>query len=423
MIKVCDAIMGSGKSSAAINYMNANPDKKFIYIAPYLDEAKRIREACPSLNFIEPSSAIPKYGFRKYNHTLRLIQEGMNIASTHSMFLRYSGEMIEALRRNKYTLIIDEDIEVLEVFDYLRAGDVRILADAGYIQKDGDRVVFTAPDDYDGVFKPIFDMAMTGELVDISDCLDGSGMAATLCYWVYPERVLSAFEDVYILTYMFDAQTIRRYLDLKGLKYTYIHTAFDGTTYTFTDGPAYVPEYVRRIREKIHVVDDKKLNEIGEGRYSLSASWYNRLSGKCENAERLRRNVARFFRFVAPVTKGNIRMWSSFETGKKHLNGKGYSRSFTAFNMKATNEYRNRYLLAYCVNVFMNPFEKRYLITHGVDVREDDYALSVMVQWIWRSAIRDGNEIWVYIPSQRMRELLLSWMDSLEKGGAPDEIV
>lgn len=42
MIKVCDAIMGSGKSSAAITYMNEHPDDKFIYITPYLNEVKRI---------------------------------------------------------------------------------------------------------------------------------------------------------------------------------------------------------------------------------------------------------------------------------------------------------------------------------------------------------------------------------------------
>ncbi len=33
-IKVCDAIMGSGKSSAAISYMNEHPNQKFIYITP-----------------------------------------------------------------------------------------------------------------------------------------------------------------------------------------------------------------------------------------------------------------------------------------------------------------------------------------------------------------------------------------------------
>ena len=42
-IKVCDAIMSAGKSSAAIAYMNANKERKFIYITPDLEEAARIK--------------------------------------------------------------------------------------------------------------------------------------------------------------------------------------------------------------------------------------------------------------------------------------------------------------------------------------------------------------------------------------------
>ena len=40
---IVDEIMGSGKSSAAINYINNSPhDKKFLVITPYLDEIKRL---------------------------------------------------------------------------------------------------------------------------------------------------------------------------------------------------------------------------------------------------------------------------------------------------------------------------------------------------------------------------------------------
>ena len=43
-IMICDAIMGSGKSSAVIDHMNSNPDKHYIYITPFLDEALRFVE-------------------------------------------------------------------------------------------------------------------------------------------------------------------------------------------------------------------------------------------------------------------------------------------------------------------------------------------------------------------------------------------
>ena len=58
MIYVCDAIMGSGKFSAAIRFINAHPEKRFIYVAVYLDEAERIKNACPRTRFVEPSEKI-----------------------------------------------------------------------------------------------------------------------------------------------------------------------------------------------------------------------------------------------------------------------------------------------------------------------------------------------------------------------------
>jgi CRISPR/Cas system-associated endonuclease/helicase Cas3 len=36
MIKVCDAIMGAGKTEAAVNYMNLHSNDKFIFITPFL---------------------------------------------------------------------------------------------------------------------------------------------------------------------------------------------------------------------------------------------------------------------------------------------------------------------------------------------------------------------------------------------------
>ena len=52
---------------------------------------------------------------------------------------------------------------------------------------------------------------------------------------------------------------------------------------------------------------------------------------------------------------------------------------------------------------------KSYCAVHEID--ENKYALSEMIQWIWRSAIRNGEDIYIYIPSRRMRDLLLEWLN------------
>ena len=51
-----------------------------------------------------------------------------------------------------------------------------------------------------------------------------------------------------------------------------------------------------------------------------------------------------------------------------------------------------------------------FFIKRGTNIDQDRYALSEMIQWIFRSAIRKGKPIDIYIPSQRMRELFKKWL-------------
>jgi len=48
----------------------------------------------------------------------------------------------------------------------------------------------------------------------------------------------------------------------------------------------------------------------------------------------------------------------------------------------------------------------------GIEPRHDDYALAELLQWVFRSAIRDDKAIDLYLPSSRMRKLLKGWMAS-----------
>ena len=62
----------------------------------------------------------------------------------------------------------------------------------------------------------------------------------------------------------------------------------------------------------------------------------------------------------------------------------------------------------------MNPFLVNFFSKRGIKVSQDEYALSEMIQWIWRSAIRNDEKIYIYIPSERMRNLLKNWLDIKE---------
>lgn len=411
-IKVCDAIMGSGKSSAAINYMNERPNQKFIYITPYLEEGTRIQRACPELRFKEPSNKLPEFDFRKYRHTIELIKNGENITSTHNMFLRYSDDMVCYLKEQKYTLIIDEAVEILRPSTIYKS-DMRLLEDAGWIRNNGKFIEVTPTFEYTGgMMSDIVSISKGNRLVDMG----GGDMSPYYC-WMLTKEIFDAFEDVIILTYLFDAQTMKYYFDLNDIDFQHIGIKRDDKGgYHFNDTPLYIPEYVKTLSSKIHIFDNAKMNSIGDDEYALSHTWFQRASEANDGKkDMLRRNVNNYFLNYNRNMPSKSRLWATYKLAEPILRGKGYYYNDIAFNAKATNDFKDRQILAYCVNIFMQPNEKTYFINNGVEIQEDKYALSVMIQWIWRSAIRDGREIWIYIPSKRMRTLLQNWIDEMEK--------
>lgn len=409
MVRVCDAVMGTGKSSAAITYINEHPSEKFIYITPYLDEAKRIRKSCPSARLVEPNTKSPDTGHTKSGHTAILIKEGRNIATTHQAFKSYNAEMLADIRQQGYTLIIDESLDVLERFD-IDVADLQLALDAGYI-KEENGVYSIVKDDYRGVaLKDLFYMMRSRDLIRLEDKKN------SLFYWVFPPELISSFKDVFILTYLFDGQSIHHFLEIYHIPYEFIGIEkTEGGTFRFGEYPGYTPEYVSHLGDMIHVLDNPKLNAIGDNYYAISMSWLERNK---EGVEQLKRNIQNVYKHIWDDVPVNMRLWGTYTTtGKAKLKGKGYTNAFLAFNTRATNKHRTTSHLAYIVNLFMNVDEKKFYHLHGIEVDEDRYALSIMVQWIWRSRIRDGGEIYIYIPSSRMRALLVNWIQSLSEGG------
>lgn len=408
IVKVCDAIMGSGKTSATITYLNENADGKFIYITPYLTEANRIKRGCPKLHFVEPSNKLREYDFKKSVHTAALIRAGHNISTTHQAFKGYTQETLDLIREQQYTLIIDENVDVLEGFD-VHPDDLQLAVDAGYIS-DKNGLYSIAKEGYGGkALQELFSLMRSRELIRMTDKDEN-----TLFYWALPPNLLTSFKDVYILTYLFSGQSLHHFMKIYNIPYKYIGIERHGDSYRFGDYPGYTPSYVYNLKEMLHILDNKRINDVGDDHYALSMNWFKRNS---EGVEQLRKNVGNCFNNIWRDMPAEKKLWGSFNGEYGKIRGKGYTKSFLTFNTKATNEYRDRQCLVYIANLFMNVTEKKFYELHDISVDEDAYALSIMVQWIWRSAIRDGQEVFLYIPSKRMRDILCNWIDTVSKEG------
>lgn len=414
MIYVCDAIMGSGKTQAAIIYMNEHPCKKFVYITPYLDEANRIKRGCQRLNFVEPSDKIAEYGFTKYQHAMALIDEGRNIATTHQAFKRYTQETLKKIREQEYTLIIDESISVLEPSD-CKTNDLQLAVKAGYVEELDDRYKLKSNEYDKGLLQNMFDLLRSRDLMKAA----ARGERGVVYYWVLPQELFRAFKDVYVLTYLFKGQGLYYFFVMHDIEFQYISVGRDNERYVFCKEPRGLPPYVGKLGDMINILNDVRMNRIGSGRCALSMNWYKRGG---EPVARMKSNLCNYFMNIHRGVPANKKMWGTFAPAYNKLKGGGYTKAFLNFSARATNNYDMRTHLAYPVNIFMNATEKHIYERSGLKVDEDLYALSVMIQWIWRSAIRNGQKIQLYLPSRRMRGLLTNWMENAQKAASEEKI-
>lgn len=405
IVKVCDTIMGAGKTESAITLMNQDKESRYVFITPYLDEVERIKRSCSGRKFKDPQSK----GKGKLGNLHYLLSMRDNIASTHALFESYNDETISLIQDGGYKLILDEVFQAVQTIP-ISPKDLQMLK-REMIEVDSEYRVRWVNDDYEGRFEDLRDMCMTGNVILYNDCL---------LLWKFPIEVFQSFDEVIILTYMFDAQVQKYYFDIHNIEVQRIGTVCENGVYHFSDTP-HVPDYVAELPKKIHIIEDEKLNKIGEMRSSLSVSWYKKARDTKGQPliKQLRNNLTNLFKNMLN-SSSDRNLWTVFKDYQALLKGKGYTKGFLSCNVRATNAYRNRDCLAYCVNVYYNPLLKNYFQEQGVEVREDEYALSEMIQWVWRSAIRDGKEIWIYIPSRRMRELFRNWLNDISHGNTTD---
>jgi len=399
-VRIVDELMGRGKTSSAINYINSSSeDDKFLFITPYLKEVERIKTSCPSKRFKEPCFIKG----RKLEGIKDLINRGENIVSTHALFQKFDLEVIDLCRAKNYTLIMDEVTDVVEKYEMSKT-DFEMMIREKFVSIDETTglLSWTYPDEnYWGKFSE------EKRLCELNSLAVYGG---SIMMWLFPIEVFNAFRRIIIMTYMFDAQIQRYYYDYYNLPYKYMYVTGDSLeTYNFTmDYEKRSPENYD-FRSLIHVLEDEKLNLIGDREFDLSKSWYDRNKNNASITQ-LKNNITNFFIHKRHSKTAN-NLWTTFKDHKSLLNGNGYGRGYVPLNMRASNKYANKNSVAYPVNRYIDPGIKNFFLKHGVTTDEDGYALSEMLQFIWRSAIRNGKEIWVYIPSIRMRNLLKQWIE------------
>ena len=407
-VNVVDEVMGRGKSSAAINYINASDNEtKFIVIVPFLSEVTRYIQSCTGKKFKEPTLQTGKG--KKIVSLKSLVAKGKNIVSTHALFKKFDREVVDMLRLQNYVLIMDEVADVITPYE-ISSSDIDTMIEK-YVDVDKKLGLLSWKENaYD------YGSDQDGFFTEIRNLCDFKSLALynNKLMWLFPFEVFGAFTEIFILTYMFEAQLQCYYYRYYGVRYSYYGIEGDCLTdYHFipvTNPTTYKSNY----KDLINILEDDKLNKIGDMTNDLCVNWFKRntnVEGKDNLVmQRLRKNLSNFFKNKACVG-GKQSLWTTFIDYAPKIKDKGYTKSFLAVNARAQNCYGDRTAVAYIANRYLPPEFKAFFNKRNIYVDEDAFALSELLQFIWRAAIRNGQPIQLYIPSARMRYLLQDWIE------------
>lgn len=400
---VVDSIMGKGKTSWAIqNIVLDNRNEKFLYVTPYLNETQRVLEQCKKYGVEVYIPEAKKGKGSKAEHLKILMAQGKNIITTHALFDRIDNECLDIIKGKNYTLYLDEVHEVVKQHS-LTDKDLNLLLNSNYIEVKDDGKIEWISEDYEGKFEEFRNLCNLGSLYLY---------AHQIFVWCFPISIFEAMAKTYILTHHFEGQLQSSYYRFHNVEYKmkYVKkiqekTDTQNVLYSLID---YKEEYDRKdieeIMDKIHIYEGNLNFDKG---ISLSSTWFMKANKIILKS--IKNNILNYFKNIVRG-KSEENMWTTLKTAREQLKGDGYSKGFVELNARATNKYKHKKNLAYVYNRYLNPIEAGFFKKYGIEVNEDLYALSELLQWTFRSAIREGKEINIYLPSERMRKLLKDYL-------------
>ena len=400
-LTILDAPCGTGKTTAMIKGFST--EKKYLVVVPYLSEAERIIASSTDVPFQQPLDEGAHS--TKSDSIEALLLEGANIVTTHSLYSSIVSMVRQGLL-NDYHIIIDE---VPDVCEQVRDKNPRSIDEFylknGYITVAEDGLV-TATQKWDDLHQEVADTLDTKIYhYAKSGCL--YLLNQSLFIWAIPLDLLTAGQSVTIMTYMAEGSMLVSYLKKFGIAYA-----------INKDKPAEVA-FKMRARELIKVKSISSLE-----RMSLSYSGQISSAGAAKRHRKVSNALKNLRgRELTGIDQQDIMLtcvkslW--FHRGHndcKQPKPAGFSKNSKLFHChwlanttRGTNHYSHCSHLIYLYDKHLHSFIKSWL---GMDSasQNDAYALGELVQWVWRSRIRKGEPITLYLPSERMRRLFLTWL-------------
>ena len=410
-IKVIDKPCGCGKTTEMIKSFNKRD--KYLVIVPLLSEVERIVEESKEVGFVQPDEFDNTQG-TKYASLEAHIVNGRNVVSTHQLYEDLVPLAKVGLLQD-YHIIIDEVPKVID--GSLQKSKMSI--DTFYIDTG-----FMVVDEVSGLVRPtqrwISDQKVVSDTLSskilksaMTDCLYLQDRTAFLR--VLPQSLLEAGLSVTIMTYKAEGSMLLAYLRKLGLSFIIerdkdLDEAFRlqaASLITVEDmGPTFSSKepkidlsfnrqkkgmrdkaYCSKVTTALKNLRGRKLQGVDANNILITCvkdAWKIEVSRKAANDNEYK---------PGPLAK-NSRLWEA---------------NWIPNTTRGTNLYAHCSHLIYLYDQHPNPNVTKWLGTCSKEFA-DAYALTELIQWVWRSRVRRGEPITVFIPSLRMRTLFERWL-------------
>ena len=459
---ICDVICGGGKTQAAINMINKNPNARYMYISPFLAQLDRVQGACNGMQQ-------PRGGEResKIPDLHNILESGQSVAITHELFKRLDDTALTHISQQGYVLICDEAINPFDTVDMINTYDVAFAFTSGLLECDtitgqvqrGERGKAYKGD----LYKPLVELVDKGNVYTAITNNKTAARPSNTLITMLDFKLFETFQSVYVLTYMYALQPLDLYFRIHApeVKPHYISTkptsaALNPHTplldvvkalanaheYEFVDTPDNKPEdkAIWKYGELIKLyTPTRTLCPKGKNnkphKYTYSKTWYDHfVTASSAPAAEVRQSLRRFTEQpdVAAALRAARERGDAHKTALDYLVATTYNahvaairgdispKHFIPCNTKATNDYSECVAVAYMVNMHLPPEIINYLHYRLKDQFDTDelttgainetFALTEVIQFVYRSAVRNNKAVYVFIPSTRVRTLFENWI-------------
>lgn len=430
--------MSSGKSHWMLEQMRSwnqsEKFKQFVYLSPLLSEVGgikceasnkyldgRIQKQLPDMKFKYP---MPIQG-SKQKHSLELLHQGKNIAATHNLFLNLDKSSAGLIKEYNNVLVIDECLDAYKQFRGISKKSLSLLLDQGIFSVDADTLKLIYHREKDQHPDDNWEFS---ELIKLCEANCIFFVQGELLVWEYPVSILSAFDEVWVLTYLFDGSFMSAWCKINNIEVERVRPALHRTT----------KEVKQYINECINVVVTPSIKKIEN--YSYSQTWWGN-SAVESVVDKIRKAIESGITLTKCKTSDILitcpkANWTNevseydgdlvSEKGriKKRplIKGKGFSRADWLYSdARATNDYSDKKVLIYLIGKHPNTVLWNFCHSKGVELNKDLYAVASMVQWVFRGCVRKKEQMSLIMPSKDMRDLYFKWLESEDEGLFNDE--